>query len=90
MSVAAADIKKTQDKISDSISSTVRSAGQPTSGEEPPSGFEGKGTVDEPYDQGNQPEQSAAPDTEPVAGKQGAGSVDRPYDQGNQQGMSII
>lgn len=33
---------------------------QPEAGEEPPSGAQGKGTVDEPYDQGNAPEQGMA------------------------------
>lgn len=28
---------------------------QSRSGEEPPSGIQGKGTIDEPYDQGNAP-----------------------------------
>lgn len=60
----------------------------PQSGQEPPSGIQGKGTPDEPYDQGNQPEQTASSDVEPVAGKKGAGTVDEPYDQGNQPGLS--
>ena len=89
MSVAGADIKKAQEKVGDAISSTVRSQDQPSSGEEPPSGFQGKGTVDEPYDQGNQPEQATGPGTEPPAGQQGAGTVDKPFDQGNQPGRSM-
>ena len=86
MSVAGADIKKAQEKVGDAILSTARSPDQPSSGEEPPSGFQGKGTVDEPYDQGNQPEQAAGPGTKPPAGKQGAGTVGKPFDQGNQPG----
>ena len=62
------------------------------SGVEPPSGIEGKGTANEPYDQGNAPESVAgagsAPDQsqEPVSGAQGKGTVDEPYDQGNAGG----
>ena len=33
---------------------------QPEADEEPPSGAQGKGTVDQPYDQGNAPEQGMA------------------------------
>lgn len=86
MSVAGADIKKAQEKVGDAVLSTVRSPDQPSSGEEPVSGIQGKGTVDQPYDQGNQSEQAVGPGTEPPAGKQGAGTVDKPYDQGNQPG----
>lgn len=39
---------------------------QPESGEEPESGVQGKGTVDEPYDQGNAPEQGKATKPFPV------------------------
>lgn len=61
---------------------------------EPPSGIKGKGTVDEPYDQGNAPENIAenkstsAAGTEPVSGVQGKGTKDQPYDQGNAGGKS--
>lgn len=62
-------------------------------GEEPPSGFQGKGTVDSPYDQGNAPEPTTSKTagaegtgTEPVSGEQGKGTVDEPYDQGNASG----
>ncbi|ETN42219.1 uncharacterized protein HMPREF1541_04160 [Cyphellophora europaea CBS 101466] len=58
------------------------------SGAEPPSGIQGKGTVNEPFDQGNAPENLAgntpAQSTEePISGAQGKGTVDEPYDQGN-------
>jgi hypothetical protein len=59
---------------------------------EPPSGIEGKGTVNEPYDQGNAPENIAennkatAEGTEPVSGVQGKGTKDEPFDQGNAGG----
>ena len=62
-------------------------------GEEPPSGVQGKGTLNEPYDQGNQPEQTPAETsgkegtgTEPVSGVQGKGTADEPYDKGNVSG----
>ena len=88
MSVTTQDIKKAQDKVGEAVLSTVRSENQTSSGEEPPSGFQGKGTADEPYDQGNQPEQATGPGSEPASGQQGAGTVDQPYDQGNQPGKS--
>lgn len=63
---------------------------------EPPSGIKGKGTVDEPYDQGNKPAnisataeaaaakaQSSSSKVEPPSGIKGKGTVDEPYDQGN-------
>ena len=61
-------------------------------GEEPPSGMQGEGTVDQPYDQGNQPAQDQPPaetsgkegtGTEPISGEQGEGTVNEPYDKGN-------
>ena len=90
MSVADSDIKKAQEQVGNAVLDKARSPNQASSGEEPPSGFQGKGTVDEPYDQGNQPEQSVAPNTEPVSGKQGQGTVDKPYDQGNQAGKQTF
>lgn len=56
------------------------------SGTEPPAGIQGAGTIDQPYDQGNQPEQAAGPGIEPPAGQTGKGTPDQPYDQGNQPG----
>ncbi|KIY03784.1 uncharacterized protein Z520_00475 [Fonsecaea multimorphosa CBS 102226] len=54
------------------------------SGQEPPSGIQGKGTLDEPYDQGNAPENTAMrSDQEPLSGVQGKGTATEPYDQGN-------
>jgi hypothetical protein len=63
-------------------------------GSEPPSGAQGNGTVDEPFDQGNAPEQGsnkAQLDSEPPAGAQGKGTVDEPFDQGNapEQGETV-
>ena len=68
--VNPADIQKAQENVLDS---------------EPPSGIQGAGTADKPYDAGNQPEQASV--NEPVAGQQGAGTADKPYDAGNQAGM---
>lgn len=59
---------------------------QSKTSQEPPSGFQGKGTQDEPFDQGNQAEQAAGPGIEPPSGKQGPGTAEKPYDQGNQPG----
>jgi hypothetical protein len=57
------------------------------SGQEPPSGVQGKGTQDDAFDQGNQPDQPAAgPGIEPPSGKQGPGTPGKPFDQGNQPG----
>ncbi|OAL20209.1 hypothetical protein AYO20_11535 [Fonsecaea nubica] len=54
------------------------------SGKEPPSGIQGKGTLDEPYDQGNAPENTALrSDQEPLSGVQGKGTATEPYDKGN-------
>lgn len=55
---------------------------------EPPSGIQGKGTTDEPYDQGNAPEAvaSTTQSQEPLSGAQGKGTKDEPYDQGNAGG----
>ena len=55
---------------------------------EPPSGIKGKGTIDEPFDQGNAPE-NIAEGKEPVSGVQGKGTKDQPYDQGNAGGKSL-
>ncbi len=62
-------------------------------GEEPLSGAQGKGTVSEPYDQGNKQEPTPAETsgkegtgTEPISGVQGKGTVDEPYDKGNVSG----
>lgn len=54
--------------------------------QEPISGVTGKGTQDQPYDQGNQAEQAAGPGIEPPSGKQGKGTADKPFDGGNQPG----
>ncbi|KPI38476.1 uncharacterized protein AB675_4140 [Cyphellophora attinorum] len=61
--------------------------------QEPPSGVQGKGTVEEPYDQGNAPEQIGSKSIttatngnvgeEPLSGVKGKGTVNEPYDQGN-------
>jgi len=75
----------------DSIQQTVTGAKEKImgvdsalSGEEPPSGIQGKGTVDEPYDQGNAPENIGLQSgQEPVSGAQGKGTATEPYDQGN-------
>lgn len=75
--VAESDIKKAQEKV-------LGSEQQP--GVEPPSGIQGKGTADQPYDQGNQPDQATGPGIEPPSGQQGKGTADEPYDQGNQPG----
>ncbi|EXJ75192.1 uncharacterized protein A1O5_01888 [Cladophialophora psammophila CBS 110553] len=62
----------------------VMGANAPQSGEEPPSGIQGKGTLDQPYDQGNAPENVAVrSDQEPLSGVQGKGTATEPYDQGN-------
>ncbi|KIW64333.1 hypothetical protein PV04_09276 [Phialophora macrospora] len=54
------------------------------SSEEPVSGVQGKGTADEPYDQGNAPEQIGVQSgQEPLSGVQGKGTATEPYDQGN-------
>ena len=57
------------------------------SGTEPPSGIRGKGTVDEPYDQGNAPENVPKSGEEPPSGIKGEGTIEKPYDQGNAPGM---
>ena len=74
-----ADVKKAQEKVLNGSSKQ--------SGSEPPAGISGAGTADQPYDQGNQPEQSLASASEPVSGLQGEGTSDKPYDQGNQAGI---
>ncbi|KAK5947578.1 hypothetical protein PMZ80_001731 [Knufia obscura] len=86
--VSESDIKKAQEKVLGS---------EQQSGVEPPSGIQGKGTADQPYDQGNQPAQATGPGIEPPSGQQGKGTADEPYDQGNQpdqneenSGMSIV
>ena len=58
------------------------------SGIEPPSGIQGKGTTNEPYDQGNAPETiaSTTQSQEPLSGAQGKGTRDEPYDRGNAGG----
>jgi len=75
------------DTISQTLTSardTVMGATSAQSGQEPPSGVQGKGTVEEPYDQGNAQEniivQSAE---EPLSGVQGKGTATDPYDKGN-------
>lgn len=78
-----------QHKIS-KMADTAHAQGdaQSKSGQEPPSGIQGKGTQDQPFDQGNQDEQAAGPGIEPPSGKQGPGTADKPYDGGNQPGLS--
>jgi hypothetical protein len=81
-------------KASEGTSDTVAS-GSGTR-QEPPSGVQGKGTAEEPYDQGNAPEQigsksstaatNGAVGEEPVSGVKGKGTADQPYDQGNAGG----
>jgi hypothetical protein len=58
---------------------------------EPPSGIKGAGTLNEPYDQGNAPENvgqvaSGKAGQEPLSGAKGKGTVDEPYDRGNEGG----
>ena len=64
-----------------------------TAGTEPASGLQGKGTVDEPYDQGNSSKAISGQQitatgnetagAEPVSGLKGKGTVEEPFDQGN-------
>lgn len=54
--------------------------------QEPPSGVEGRGTADAPYDQGNQLETTTQPGSEPPNSQQGAGTAESAYDGGNQPG----
>lgn len=79
--VNPAHIQKAQEKVF---------ASESQAGEEPPSGIQGAGTADQPYDQGNQPEQAAHPTEEPPSGRQAEGTADRPYDQGNQPEQSSM
>jgi len=79
--VKETDVKKAQEKVLGSEQEP-----EPGVGVEPPSGIQGKGTADKPYDQGNQPDQATGPGIEPPSGQQGKGTVDEPYDQGNQPG----
>lgn len=81
-----ADIKAAQEKVGEAVLSSVRSPNAPSSGEEPISGKQGRGTADQPYDQGNQPEQPVS-GTEPPSGQQGLGTAEEPFDAGNKQGM---
>lgn len=81
--MSTSDVVKAQEKV-------LGGAQDPkTVNEEPLSGVKGAGTADEPYDQGNQAEQTANPETEPVAGQRGKGTADEPYDQGNQPGKRV-
>ncbi|KAJ9651640.1 hypothetical protein H2198_009083 [Neophaeococcomyces mojaviensis] len=78
MSVNTSDVSKAQEKV-------LGSPQEPISiYEEPVSGVQGAGTADQPYDQGNQPEQAAGPGIEPPSGQTGKGTATEPYDQGNQ------
>lgn len=80
MSVNTSDVSKAQEKV-------LGSPQEPISiYEEPVSGVQGAGTADQPYDQGNQPEQAAGPGIEPPSGQTGKGTATEPYDQGNQPG----
>lgn len=78
-----------QQKLTD-VKDSVLNGGLTKSGEEPPSGVQGKGTIDEPYDQGNAPETAAGPGIEPPSGQKGSGTIDSPYDKGNAPGKDII
>jgi len=60
------------------------------SGTEPPSGIQGPGTVDQPYDQGNAPENVAGSGQEPLSGAQGKGTATEPYDRGNEGGKCCL
>lgn len=51
MSVSDSQIKAAQDKVGQEVLSKVRSPNVESPGEEPPSGIQGKGTADQPYDQ---------------------------------------
>ncbi|KAI1611130.1 hypothetical protein EDD36DRAFT_443213 [Exophiala viscosa] len=64
------------------IYANVTSGGATQSGEEPVSGLQGKGTVTEPYDQGNA-EDPVRTGEEPPSGIQGKGTTTEPYDGGN-------
>jgi len=72
----------------DSVMGTDSSA-QSQSGVEPPSGITGKGTAEQPYDQGNAPEMAAGSGEEPPSGITGKGTLTEPYDAGNAPGMSM-
>lgn len=65
---------------------TVLGTDSSKSGTEPPNAQQGKGTIDEPYDQGNAPEQPVGQGIEPPNAQQGKGTVESAYDQGNQPG----
>jgi len=61
-----------------------------TGGVEPISGEQGKGTVEEPFDKGNETtgnETTTSNETggvEPISGEQGKGTVEEPFDKGNE------
>lgn len=64
------------------LKDNVMGTGSAQSGEEPPSGFQGKGTAEDPYDQGNvEPVDQLS--REPSSGIQGKGTPTDPYDAGN-------
>jgi hypothetical protein len=54
-----------------------------TGGIEPISGEKGKGTPNEPYDQGNTTQRNETGGIEPISGVEGKGTPNEPYDQGN-------
>lgn len=59
--------------------------------QEAPSGIQGRGTADAPYDQGNAPETTpSTSETEPPNAKQGAGTAAEAFDGGNQPGNSLL
>lgn len=71
--------------MSTSIYANVTGDGATQSGEEPVSGLQGKGTVTEPYDQGNADDPVRSGE-EPPSGIQGKGTATDPYDAGNAPG----
>jgi len=67
------------------IYANVTDGGAAQSGQEPVSGLQGKGTVTEPFDQGNA-EDPVRTGEEPPSGIQGKGTTTEPYDGGNAPG----
>lgn len=72
------------------MSNPKQSASTQPTDQEPPSGVQGSGTANAPYDQGNTPEAASqsASENEPPNAKQGAGTADEAFDGGNQPGES--
>ncbi|KAL2438555.1 hypothetical protein ABEF95_011718 [Exophiala dermatitidis] len=65
-------------EVKDKVTGTERAQ----SGEEPRSGVQGEGTLEDPYDQGNV-ERPSESGEEPPSGIQGKGTATDPYDAGN-------